>query len=175
MNIRQNHFELFGLPVRYALDAKQLDAAYRDLQSQVHPDRFVASGGAEKRVALQWATHANEAYETLRNPLKRAAYLCELRGVAVESGPNTTMPADFLMLQIDTRETLAEAREQGDVAALERLQEDNCAMQRGLIENIGQQIDQHNDTHAAAASVRRLMFLEKLGDDIALAYESIEV
>jgi len=75
-----NHFALFQMPVSFDIDIGQLDAAFRELQGRVHPDRFAAASDAEKRVAMQWATRANEAYQTLKNPLKRAAYLCELNG-----------------------------------------------------------------------------------------------
>ena len=68
----QNHFDLFQLPAKFAIDLGALDAAYRDVQGQVHPDRFVNATDAEKRVAMQWATRANEAYQTLKNPQKRA-------------------------------------------------------------------------------------------------------
>ena len=68
----QNHFELFQLPARFDVDMDTLDAAYREVQGRVHPDRFVNASDAEKRVAMQWATRANEAYQTLRNPQKRA-------------------------------------------------------------------------------------------------------
>jgi len=77
----QNHFDLFQLPQQFAVDTAALDAAYREVQGRVHPDRFVNASDAEKRVAMQWATSANEAYQKLKKPLKRAAYLCELNGV----------------------------------------------------------------------------------------------
>ena len=79
----QNHFELFHLPQRFAIDMEALDKAYREVQSRVHPDKFSNATDAEKRVAMQWATRANEAYQTLKNPYKRAAYLCELRGAPI--------------------------------------------------------------------------------------------
>ena len=69
----QNHFELFHLPQRFAIDMEALDKAYREVQSRVHPDKFSSATDAEKRVAMQWATRANEAYQTLKNPYKRAA------------------------------------------------------------------------------------------------------
>ena len=76
-----NHFALFQMTPAFAIDAGALDAAYRELQGRVHPDKFASATDTEKRVAMQWATRANEAYQTLKNPLKRAAYLCELNGV----------------------------------------------------------------------------------------------
>ena len=76
----RNHFELFGLPVAYSVDPAALERAYRDLQGRVHPDRFASASEAERRVAMQWATRANEAYRTLRNPIDRARYLLSLKG-----------------------------------------------------------------------------------------------
>jgi molecular chaperone HscB len=105
----QNHFDLFNLPPRFAVDAGALDSAYRDVQSRVHPDRFVNATDAEKRVAMQWATRANEAYQTLKNPLARARYLCELNGVDLQTESNTAMPPSFLMQQMEWRERLEEA------------------------------------------------------------------
>lgn len=96
----QNHFELFQLPARFDVDMALLDAAYREVQGRVHPDRFVNASDAEKRVAMQWATRANEAYQTLKNPMQRARYLCELHGVDLQTESNTAMPMDFLMEQM---------------------------------------------------------------------------
>ena len=106
----QNHFDLFHLPQQFAVDMAALDAAYREVQAQVHPDRFVNATDAEKRVAMQWATRANEAYQTLKNPQKRAQYLCELNGADLKVESNTAMPMDFLMQQMEWREELEEAR-----------------------------------------------------------------
>src|SRR3954464_6597729 len=117
----QNHFELFNLPRRFAVDAGALDSAYRDVQGRVHPDKFVNATDAEKRVAMQWATRANEAYQTLKHPQKRAQYLCELNGVSLQVESNTSMPMAFLMQQMEWREALGDARAAKDVGALETL------------------------------------------------------
>ena len=97
MDIRKSHFELFELPTRYAVDALALEAAYRRLQMQVHPDRFADGSAAEKRVALQWATHVNGAFKTLRDPLQRAAYMCARRGIDVFAAGDGGMTTGFLM------------------------------------------------------------------------------
>ena len=99
----RNHFELLGLPVAFALDPARLESGYRELQGAVHPDRFAAASDAERRIAMQWATHANEAYRTLRDPLERARYLLRLRGFDTEEETNTSMPPDFLMQQMEWR------------------------------------------------------------------------
>src|SRR5690606_31603262 len=109
----QNHFELFHLPVSFAVDMAQLARSYHEVQGRVHPDRFAHASETEKRVAMQWATRANEAYQTLRDPFKRAAYLCELHGVDLQTESNTAMPAAFLMQQMEWREALDDARAAG--------------------------------------------------------------
>ena len=150
----QNHFELFHLPARFDVDPAALDSAYRDVQGQVHPDRFVNAGDAEKRVAMQWATRANEAYQTLKNPQKRARYLVELHGVDLQTESNTAMPMDFLMQQMEWREALGEARAARDEAALESLDAQDFA--------------------AAGQTVRALMFLDKFGEELQHAFSAIE-
>jgi molecular chaperone HscB len=121
MEFAANHFDLFGLPPRYALDASRLERGYRDLQSRVHPDRFAASPEAERRVAMQWAARANEAYRTLRDPIGRARYLLSLKGYDTGEETNTAMPPDFLMQQMEWREAVAQAREASDAPELRSL------------------------------------------------------
>ncbi|MDC8756031.1 Fe-S protein assembly co-chaperone HscB [Janthinobacterium fluminis] len=169
----QNHFELFHLPQQFALDAGALDAAYREVQSRVHPDKFVNASDAEKRVAMQWATRANEAYQTLKKPQKRAQYLCELNGVDLQTESNTAMPMAFLMQQMEWREELGEARAGKDVAALEALDGQLKSERKARLAEVGARLDA-GDFHAAAQGVRALMFLEKFGEEVHFAFEAIE-
>lgn len=169
----QNHFELFHLPATFAVDGAALDAAYREVQSRVHPDKFVNAGDAEKRVAMQWATRANEAYQTLRNPQKRAQYLCELNGVDLETESNTAMPMAFLMQQMEWRDELGEARAGKDVDALDALDGQLKSERKARLAEVGQQLDA-GDFAAAAQGVRALMFLDKFGDEVRFAFEAIE-
>jgi len=169
----QNHFELFQLPQRFALDTSALDAAYRDVQGRVHPDKFVNATDAEKRVAMQWATRANEAYQTLKNPQKRAQYMCELNGVDLQTESNTAMPMAFLMQQMEWREELGEARAGKDADALEALDKQLRNERKAKLLDIEHQIDA-GDFHAAAQGVRALMFLEKFGEEVRYAFEAIE-
>src|ERR1700692_2369595 len=81
MNLNQNHFELFALPARFAVDAEALEARYHELQREVHPPRLPAAPDTERRVSMQLATRVNKAYRTLKSPLKRAVYILQLRGV----------------------------------------------------------------------------------------------
>jgi molecular chaperone HscB len=169
----QNHFELFNLPKQFAVDADALSSAYRDVQSRVHPDKFVNATDAEKRVAMQWATRANEAYQTLKNPQKRAQYLCELHGVDLQTESNTAMPMAFLMQQMEWREELGDARAAKDSDALESLDEQLRKARKQQLAQIEQQLNDY-DFQAAAQGVRALMFLEKFGEEVRFAFEAIE-
>ena len=169
----QNHFDLFQLPGTFALDMGALDAAYRDVQGRVHPDRFINATDAEKRVAMQWATRANEAYQTLRNPQKRAQYLCELNGVDLNTESNTAMPMDFLMQQMEWREALGEARAAKDSDALDALDEQVKQERKARLALVGTQLDA-GDFETAAQGVRALMFLDKFSEEVHYAFEALE-
>ena len=169
----QNHFDLFQLPAVFDIDMGRLDAAYREVQGRVHPDRFVNAGDTEKRVAMQWATRANEAYQTLRHPQKRAQYLCELHGVDLQTESNTAMPMDFLMQQMEWREALDDARAGRDAAALDALDAQVRGEKKSRLAQVGKQLDA-GDYQGAAQGVRALMFLDKFGDDIQRAFEALE-
>jgi molecular chaperone HscB len=169
----QNHFELFHMPQRFSVDTSALERAYREVQSHVHPDKFSNATDTEKRVAMQWATRANEAYQTLRNPFKRAAYLCELNGIDLQTESNTAMPRDFLMQQMEWREALEEAKADGDLQGLEKLDAALRRVRNATIERIGAQLDAEDYT-AAAQGVRQLMFLEKFGEEVQSVFEKLE-
>ena len=169
----QNHFELFQLPARFDVDMDALDAAYREVQGRVHPDRFVNASDAEKRVAMQWATRANEAYQTLRNPQKRAQYLCELNSVDLQVESNTAMPMDFLMQQMELREALADARASKDAGALDELDAQVRGERKARLAQVGKLLDA-GDYQNAAQGVRALMFLDKFGDELQYAFEALE-
>lgn len=163
MNIDDDDFTLFGLGERFALDAQALDRRWRELQAEVHPDRFAAQGAAAQRVAMQWSVRVNEAYRRLKDPLKRAAYLCERRGVPVDAERNTAMPREFLMQQMSWREALDDA---GDADAVQRLDEQVALHERALLQRVQHALDERRDAKAAAALVRELMFVSRFRDDI---------
>lgn len=169
-----DHFQLFNLPARFVLDANALDRAYREVQAQVHPDRFAAGTAAEGRVAMQWATRANEAYQTLKSPLKRAAYLCERAGAAIGAESNTAMPPEFLTQQLGWREALDDAREQRDRAALQSLRNQTKAERDRVLQRIERALDIDGEYALAAALVRQLMFVEKFATEISAAEEAIQ-
>ncbi len=173
MDFNQNHFDLFGLPQTFALDAQRLEKAYRDIQAEIHPDRFAHAGESEQRLAMQWATKVNEAYQTLKRPFERADYLLRLRGIEAMAAGNTAMPMDFLSRQMEWREQLADAVAAQDLEGLDRLEqmlrEEAGKHQRRLADVL----DTHRDDAAAAETLRKLRFTEKLLADVAAAYDSL--
>ena len=171
MNLGDDDFTLFGLPQRFALDRAALDDCWRALQAKVHPDRFVGEGAAAQRIAMQWAVRVNEAYQRLKDPLKRGAYLCELRGAPINAENNTAMPATFLMQQMAWREALDDA---ADAAAVERLDDEIAEHEQALLAELGRTLDEQGDATAAAQQVRALMFVARFRADIARRLEALD-
>lgn len=164
LSLQATDFELFDLPQQFELDAGELARRWKTLQAQTHPDNFVSATSAEQRVAMQWSVRVNEAYQRLRAPLQRAAYLCELRGVPINAESNTAMPHAFLVQQMALREELDEAS--GNAAALQQLADVAAAAKREWLAKVGQALDTDNDTQAASGAVRALMFIERVSKDI---------
>ncbi len=172
-DFQQNFFQLLGLPETFRIDPARLATQYHTLQGQVHPDRFAHLPAAEQRVSMQWAARVNEAYQTLRSPVSRARYLLALHGVDTQEETNTSMPADFLMAQMEWREAVEEAQQLRDEAALDRLESRAQREMHELEQQIAVKIDDLHDYPAAAGAVRKLKFMEKLAEEISSAYDSI--
>jgi len=174
LNLHQNHFELFGLPVAFDIDLGHLDQAYRQLQAEVHPDRFAAASESERRQSLQWATHANEAYQTLKNPMSRARYLLKLKGIDTQEESNTAMPTEFLMRQMEWREAIEEAQAAADVKTLEVLSRELRNEARNTQAELSVALDKRGDYPSACETVRKLRFLDKVQAEIDQAMEMLE-
>ena len=174
MDFSQTHFELFGLPQAYTLDQARLDAAYRELQTTVHPDRFAAQPGAEQRVVMQWATQVNEAYQTLKHPVNRGVYLLRLQGIDALAADNTRMSPAFLVQQMEWRESIEDARTDKSVTALDALSGELRAAHRRIEAQLAELIDTAHDFAAASEAVRQLRFMDKLIAEVGDVYEELE-
>ena len=163
MKLDDNDFVLFDVPMQQAQDRALLDARWKALQTEVHPDRFASEGAAAQRLAMQWAIRVNEGYQRLKDPLKRAAYLCELHGAPIDAERNTAMPGHFLVQQMTWREALDDA---GDEATVERLADQVETERRHMEQALTRTIDEQRDWTAAAAQVRALMFVARFAQDI---------
>ena len=170
MKLDSDDFELFGIERHFTLDRSALDVRWRALQAEVHPDRFASEGAAAQRVAMQWAVRVNEAYRRLQDPLKRAAYLCELNGATIGAENNTAMPADFLTQQLEWREALDDAHAASEVEAIA----DQVAAHRdAALERLRHALDEAHDYSGAAQQVRALMFVERFADDVDRRLEAL--
>lgn len=173
-DFNRDHFALFGLAPAFNIDLTQLEQSYRDIQSQVHPDKHAHLGDVERRLAMQWATHTNEAYQTLRQPLSRARYLLQLNGIESGEESNNSMAPAFLMEQMEWREAIGEAKAAEAVDELEklaaRLRQEMQQRQEGLRVSL----DEARDYAKAAEQVRELKFMEKLREEINHALEALE-
>ena len=170
MKLDSDDFELFGVPRRFAQDRALLDARWRELQAQVHPDRFAVEGAAAQRMAMQWAVRVNEAYQRLKDPLRRAAYLCELAAVPIHAEDNTAMPAEFLIQQMAWREALDAAPSAAEVDELANAVAEH---RQAALTHLQQLLDDTQDHSAAAQQVRALMFVERFAQDIDQRLEAL--
>lgn len=171
MNLQSDDFDLFGLARSFAQDRAALDAAWKALQRQAHPDKFAAQGAAAQRLAMQWSVRINEAYQRLKDPVRRAAYLCELAGFPIAAHQNTAMPAAFLLQQMAWHEALEDV---DSAQALETLAGQVRAQQTELLAACAQHIDADHDYPAAVATVRALMFVDKFGQDVRARQHALD-
>ena len=158
MNLQSTDFELFGVPMQFAQDRAALDARWKDLQREAHPDRFAAQGEVAQRAAMQWSVRINEAYQRLKDPLKRASYLCELNGAPINAEKNTAMATDFLMQQMAWREALDDAK---TAQRIEKIANEANKYGSEQLAKIEESIDVCEDFSTAATQVRSLMFIER--------------
>ena len=170
ISLQASDFELFGLPAAFSLDRAQLDLQWKSLQREAHPDRFASEGAAAQRIAMQWSVRINEPYTRLKDPLKRAAYLCELNGVAVNAENNTSMPPAFLMQQMEWREALDDCKAvkvvDSKIESLEKLLEEVDASHAASLKQIASLLDVDQNFTAAVGQVRALMFIEKFAQEV---------
>ena len=163
MNLQSTDFELFRVPMQFAQDRAVLDSRWKELQREAHPDKFAAQGPAAQRIAMQWSVRINEAYQRLKDPLRRASYLCELHGAPIQAEKNTAMPTDFLLQQMQWREALEDAKTVQDLEEI-ALQSNNSG--REQLSKIEQMLDINMDFVAAAQQVRSLMFIERFSSEV---------
>lgn len=163
LNLQSTDFEIFDLAPAFKLDRAALDARWKDLQREAHPDRFATADALAQRQAMQWSVRINEAYQRLKDPLKRAAYLCELNGAPIQAENNTAMPTAFLMQQMQWREDLDEAAGEAD---LSRMADEVAAARRSLLAELQVTADERRDYPALAQQVRALMFVERFARDV---------
>ena len=166
LKLSSDFFEIFSIPVAWLVERSHLDIRYRQLQQEFHPDRYASAGTTEKRLAVQTASMINQAYDTLKSPLKRAQYLLELKEIDASQESHVTSDRAFLMQQIELREELSEVRDAADpFGSLETLR-------RGVESGYLEQQCQFQAQYQAGAyddafnTVAKMQFSAKLLDEI---------
>jgi len=162
MDISQDYFSCYGLPCDYSVDLAVLRLSHRSLQQAHHPDRFVTGSDGEQRRAVQITTYLNQAYATLSKPLTRGIYLLQLQGMDPLAPTNTQMPMDFLLQQIELRESLEDLPESQDPEAQIDSMAAKLQHQAGQLESDFAQAYGASDLGAAETAVRKLQFIVKL-------------
>jgi molecular chaperone HscB len=170
LSLQSTDFDIFGLAPQFSLERAALDARWKDLQREAHPDRFATASAAAQREAMQWSVRINEAYQRLKDPLKRAAYLCELNGAPIRAEDNTAMPPAFLMQQMQWREDLDDAASEAD---LERMAADVASARREMLNALQHTADVQRDFAALAQQVRALMFVERFARDVEVRLDQL--
>lgn len=171
--LSQNYFEIFGIPVSFELDQQRLAEAYRKLQSTVHPDKFSNASDRDRRLAVQQAALINEAFHTLKHPLKRARYLLQLKGIEFDDERATAFEPEFLMEQMALRETLADINGQSDpLGSLATLMQDIERRIRDMNTVLAGFINE-DELEQARIQIHKLQFLEKLKSECEALEEEL--
>jgi molecular chaperone HscB len=168
MELAEDYFQLFDLPRRFVVDSGELSSKYRALQQTVHPDRYASASDTERRLAMQRAAQINEAYQVLRDPLRRGRYLLELAGLQWNDERETAMDPGFLIQQMELREALADVSTQSDpLSSIADVLATVSSETKALIAQLGERLEQDHDEARAQAKqmVLKLQFLYKLRDE----------
>ena len=160
------YFTLFQLEPQFDIDTDSLEQNYRTLAARFHPDRFASASAFEQKQAVMMSSTVNEAYRTLKNPTDRAAYLLRQQGIDADAPEHTSFAPEFLMQQMEWRETLAEARGGQDQTALPALDKEISGAQQELWQDLREAFrrQQYED---AAQLVRQGRFLDTLKKEIS--------
>jgi molecular chaperone HscB len=169
--VRPDHFEVLGLPRSFRLDGKALEERHLELTRLLHPDRHAAGGAGARRLALEKSIAVNDAYRTLKDPVRRAVYLLQGRGVDLsETGAHRqTVPQEVLLEVMELREELAEARAAKDGARIAALAKRVRADREAALEDLGRAFDR-DDVEEATRQVSKIRYTDRFLDEVA-AYE----
>ena len=154
-------FEIFGLKPQFRIDKQKVDEKYFEIQKKVHPDRFASASDAEKRVAQQWATLINDAYQKLSDPIQRGKVLCALRGHPIDEDSSGSISEEFLFEQLERREAIADAKGAGDTTELAVMKKAIEKEKDELLNEVADAFDVKSDVSLAAEDLKKVMFLNR--------------
>jgi molecular chaperone HscB len=166
-DLSQSYFELFGLKPAFAIDLKQLQVEQRRLQASYHPDRHVRASDRDKRLSIQLTSWINQAYETLRDPVKRSRYLLEISGADFPDDSSTTSDVGFLMEQIELRESIETCRQDPDgLARSEQIEASLRQREQELARDFVTGYEAA-DFDAAINASRKMQFIQRIQQQLA--------
>lgn len=154
----KNYFDLFELNHTFDLDLEALDQAYQLIQSNIHPDRFAKGSDMDRRLATQYSSLVNDAYETLSLPLKRAIYLLKEKGIDIDEQSSSQLSTKFLMKQLELREAMENIEDKETIS--NHLDQDI----QHAIKKISTHFQQNNFQNIKE-NIQELQFLTKLRDE----------
>jgi molecular chaperone HscB len=159
----KNYFELFELPVQFDIDVADLNARYRKLQQQFHPDRYASGSDQEQRMAMELTASINEGLRILKDPVNRGRYMLELSGVSVDQESDTVMDPAFLVEQMELRERLDGIQHVSNAtAAIIALSREVDQLYRRRVDELANELNAGGEMQKARSIVRELQFLQKL-------------
>ncbi len=159
-----NFFTLLQLPETFIIDLKKLDQNYQNLQKEIHPDRFASLAHEAKIVYIKKAAEVNDAYQTLKSPIRRAEYLLHLYDIDIHDEKYTAVPQDFLMQQMEWREELETHKQNKE--ALENLASNIQRNKNEIMSQLPEFFENKNDLSNAIRLTRELNFIEKIEQHI---------
>ena len=159
--LTQNYFEIFNLSAKYNLNLTQLEEGYKAILKSIHPDRFINASDNEKNLAMIKSTQVNDAYQTLKNPIRRAQYILDLNQIIPDKG----LGNDFLMQQMEYEETLEDLNDKNGLDAFKLEIDAKLSSELNCIEN---NIDHKSDLIEASHHLLKATFLAKLAEKIKL-------
>lgn len=176
MSASQNYFQLFGIAEQFDIDLNRLADTYREIQRNTHPDRHAHESKRDQRLSMQYTATVNDAYQTLKSPLKRAIHLLQLKGLDLAADSSTHMDPEFLMQQIELRENLESARHAADpdselekisTVLEEQLQQYQTEFKAGLVDL------SQDSLHQAADQVKKMQFVVKMQREVERLEEEL--
>ena len=159
-----NFFTLLQLPEAFDIDLETLHQNYQSIQKNIHPDRFATFDDEAKLESIKKTAQVNDAYQTLKSPIRRAEYLLQLKGINIHDEKYTAVPQDFLMQQMEWREEL-ETHKLNKVA-LQKLAKDIQKNKNDMMNQLPSFFDDKNHLNDAIRVTRELNFIEKIEQHI---------
>ena len=168
-----NPFALFDLPVAFQVDSALLNERYLALQKSLHPDNFSAASAQEQRLAIQKSAEINDALRILKDPITRADSIIAINtGETENPEEESNNDIDFLMQQMEWRETLENIENRKDTDELTAFAQEINQIRHAILSELSTALDaQHWDI--ARAITDKLRFIKKLQAEIERVEETL--